>query len=113
MKYTGRERGVGSSASEDIDEMIDRSRTAGGDHGDAYRFADSGGEVAIESRPRSVGIHGREQDFARAAILRFARPFDHATTGGLTAALYEDLRVTDKIGSCGIAARIDSDDDGL
>ncbi len=45
--------------------------------------------------------------------LRLARPLHHATTGWLAAALHEDLRIANGIGSLGIAARVDGDDNGL
>ena len=42
-----------------------------------------------------------------------ARPLHHAAACRLAAALHKDLRVANRIGGLGIAARVDGDDDGL
>ena len=77
------------------------------------RFAHCRGKLAIKTGARSIGIHRREQDLARAAVFRLARPFHHAAARGLASALHKYLRIAHRIRCIRIAPRIDRNHDCL
>src|SRR5262249_51938630 len=51
------EGGVGLSATEYIDKMLDGSGTSGGDHRNLYRRADPGCQLAIKALAGAVAVH--------------------------------------------------------
>src|SRR5580692_10619701 len=113
MKNASRERSIGFPTPKNIDEVSYGSCTSGSYNGNAHGLADSRGQFAVEPCAHSIGVHGSEKDFTRAAQLRFARPLHHTAASVLASTLYEDLRVTNRVGRLRIAARIDSHDDSL
>jgi hypothetical protein len=113
MKDARRESGISLSAPEDIDEMIHCSRPSRGDHWNAHGITDGGCQLAIKSCSHPIGVHGGEQDLAGTAGFSLARPLNNAAACGLTAALHENLRIANGIGSIRIAARVNGYDDGL
>ena len=72
------QRGVGAALGEDLGEVLERARTARGNHGDVHGGRDGGGELAVEAALRAVAIDGGEQDLARASLRGFAGPI-HGT----------------------------------
>src|SRR5580692_1005812 len=113
MKDAGGKRGIGFAARKNVVEMRDRACAAGGDDGNVHRFADRRGELAIEAGSRAVRVHRCEQNLSGAAGLGFARPFNDATASGFAAALHEDLCITDRVSSFGVATRVNRDNHGL
>ena len=98
-------------AQKHVGEMRRVARAAGGDDGNLHCFADRGSQFAIEAVAGAVGIHGGEQNFACAALLGLARPFDDVAAGGLASASMKTS--ASRPGWRCVAAAVDGDDDGL
>ena len=113
MKDAGRERRIGFAAREHIGEVRDGSRAARGDHRNADGLAHCRCKFAVKARAGSVGVHRGEENFACAALLRFAGPLDDCAANGTPTALHEYLRVAYRVRGLGIAPRVDGDDNGL
>jgi len=84
----------------------------GGDDGNPDSFANGGREFAVESGAGAVGVHGGEEDFARATGFGLAGPFNGAAACRLAASADEDFS---GIGwGAGVSsAGVDSDNDSL
>src|SRR6266850_4055129 len=94
MKNRSSERSIGRSVTEDIDEVSGRSRAAGCDHRNRDRSGDESYEFTIESGPRSVAIHGSEENLASSSRSGFLCPLDGVAPGGDASTGGEDLECT-------------------
>ena len=104
MKDRRGERGVGAARREHLDEMIERAGAARRDDRNRHCARDCRRQIAVESAFGAVAIDRREQDFAGAARLGFARPLDRiAIRRRLAAARVHGEAIA-------IALRIDRDD---
>ena len=83
MKDACRKRGVGFAACKHIGKVRHGARTAGRDNRNAHRFTHRRGQLAVESGPRAVGVHGGQQNFAGPALFSLAAGL-LVGVGGLT-----------------------------
>src|SRR5712671_6900558 len=81
MKNTCSENRVGTALQHALSEMIELADTSARDHRDTHRLGNGAREREIEAFAGTVAVHAREQDFARAQLLHFTRPFDGVQSG--------------------------------
>ena len=69
---------------ERLAQVLERARSARGDHGDLHRATHCAGELEVVAVARAVAVHAGEQDLARAEPLDARHPFDarRARSGG-------------------------------
>ncbi len=87
--------------------MIEPAGAAGRDDRNRDSRRNCCGQLAVEAGFRAIAIDRGEQDFAGAAILRFARPLDRVPSGAVLTAAGEHRE------SPAVPLRIDRDDDCL
>src|SRR5438067_3052210 len=80
MEHGGGERG-GCARRERIGEMRGRSGPSAGDHRHRHGARDGRGQLQLEPGARSVAVDAGEEDLARAAIDRLARPRHRVAAG--------------------------------
>src|SRR5580658_2957737 len=107
------QRGIGFSTLEHLDKMSHCARPSRSNYWNAHGFTHCCGQVTVESHACTVGVHRGEQDLTGAACFCLSRPLDCTAASWLPAALHKHLRIADGVSGCGVATRIDSDNDGL
>src|ERR1051326_3644730 len=74
MKDRGGQGSVCLSGRADFNEVLSAPRTSGGDYRNGKGSGYSRSERAVKAHARAVTVHGRQQDFAGAALFGFANP---------------------------------------
>ena len=109
MEDAGGEHGIGLALKYAGGEVIERTDTARGDHRHIHGLGHRTCQFEVEARLGAVTIHAGEQEFARAHVLHFARPFDHVEACGLASAMSEHFPAR----TGGLFFRINGDHDAL
>ena len=93
VKDAGSQRSVCSAMRKYIHKVLHSARTPGCNDGNLQRAAEERCQLAVKAVACAVCIHGRQQNFSRAALFGFTRPVEDELARWLASAADVDLRL--------------------
>src|SRR3546814_3435167 len=94
MEDGGRKHGTRMALNHSVDQVLQRTHAAAGNHGNGNAVSNGPGQCKIIALPRAVAIHGRHQQFARPQSGQSRRMRQRIDSGCAPTAMSKDFPMT-------------------